>query len=139
VVNVTTSPSRAPKSEVVLQTLAGPEIGVASTKAFTCLMMVLAALSIAAGRARGELSAETEGKLVRNLVEVPRLMGDGADLVPQIERLARDIAKSRDVPLSRTRHQLSAGAGRRAQAQGNLIHPCRGLCRRRAESMARSP
>ncbi len=96
VVNVTTS-TIARESEVVLQTLAGPEIGVASTKAFTCQLMVLAALSIAAGRARGELSAEDEGKLVRNLVEVPRLMAAALTLEPQIERLARDIAKSRDV------------------------------------------
>ncbi|MBN8985242.1 MAG: glutamine--fructose-6-phosphate transaminase (isomerizing), partial [Rhizobiales bacterium] len=96
VVNVTTS-TIARESEVVLQTLAGPEIGVASTKAFTCQLMVLAALSIAAGRARGELSVEDEVKLVRGLVEVPRLMAAAMVLEPQIERLARDIAKSRDV------------------------------------------
>lgn len=96
VVNVTTS-TIARESEVMLQTLAGPEIGVASTKAFTCQLMVLASLAIAAGRARGELSAEDEVKLVRGLVEVPRLMAAALASEPQIERLARDIAKSRDV------------------------------------------
>jgi glucosamine--fructose-6-phosphate aminotransferase (isomerizing) len=96
VVNVTTS-TIARESEVMLQTLAGPEIGVASTKAFTCQLMVLAALAIAAGSARGELSVEDEVKLVRGLVEVPRLMAAALVLEPQIERLARDIAKSRDV------------------------------------------
>ena len=96
VVNVTTS-TIARESEVVLQTLAGPEIGVASTKAFTCQLMVLAALAIAAGSARGELSAEQEVKLVRQLIEVPRLMAAALAYEPQIERLARDIAKSRDV------------------------------------------
>lgn len=96
VVNVTTS-TIARESEVVLQTLAGPEIGVASTKAFTCQLMVLAALAIAAGSARGELSVEDEIKLVRSLVEVPRLMAAALASEPQIERLARDIAKSRDV------------------------------------------
>ncbi|MGN6309265.1 MAG: glutamine--fructose-6-phosphate transaminase (isomerizing) [Xanthobacteraceae bacterium] len=96
VVNVTTS-TIARESEVMLQTLAGPEIGVASTKAFTCQLMVLAALAIAAGRARGELSAEDEVKLVRGLVEVPRLMAAALASEPQIERLARDIAKSHDV------------------------------------------
>ena len=55
VVNVPTS-TIARESETVLQTLAGPEIGVASTKAFTCQLMVLAALAVAAGKARGELS-----------------------------------------------------------------------------------
>lgn len=96
VVNVTTS-TIARESEVVLQTLAGPEIGVASTKAFTCQLMVLAALAIAAGSARGELSVEDEVKLVRSLVEVPRLMAAALASEPHIERLAREIAKSRDV------------------------------------------
>ena len=73
VVNVPTS-TIARESETVLPTLAGPEIGVASTKAFTCQLMVLAALSIAAGKARGELSDADETKLVHGLVEIPRLM-----------------------------------------------------------------
>ena len=64
----------ARESETVLPTLAGPEIGVASTKAFTCQLMVLAALAVAAGKARGELSDEDEAKLVHGLVEIPRLM-----------------------------------------------------------------
>ncbi|EKS28180.1 glutamine--fructose-6-phosphate transaminase (isomerizing) [Afipia felis] len=96
VVNVTTS-TIARESETVLPTLAGPEIGVASTKAFTCQLMVLAALAVAAGKARGELSAEDETRLVRALVEVPRLMSAALALEPQIEKLARDIAKAQDV------------------------------------------
>ena len=96
VVNVTTS-TIARESETVLPTLAGPEIGVASTKAFTCQLMVLAALAVAAGKARGELAAEDETKLVHALVEVPRLMSMALALEPQIEKLARDIAKAQDV------------------------------------------
>jgi glucosamine--fructose-6-phosphate aminotransferase (isomerizing) len=96
VVNVTTS-TIARESETVLQTLAGPEIGVASTKAFTCQLMVLATLAIAAGKARGELSTDDEAKLVRSLIEVPRLMSAALLIEPQIEHLARDIARSRDV------------------------------------------
>jgi len=96
VVNVTTS-TIARESETVLQTLAGPEIGVASTKAFTCQLMVLATLAIAAAKARGELSAEEETKLVHGLIEVPRLMTAALTSEPQIEHLARDIARSRDV------------------------------------------
>ncbi|OKO77846.1 glucosamine--fructose-6-phosphate aminotransferase [Bradyrhizobium sp. NAS80.1] len=96
VVNVPTS-TIARESETVLQTLAGPEIGVASTKAFTCQLMVLANLAIAAGKACGELSDEDETKLVHGLVEVPRLMSDALTNELQIERLAREIAKSRDV------------------------------------------
>jgi len=65
VVNVPTS-TIARESDAVMPTLAGPEIGVASTKAFTCQLAVLACLAIAAGRARGVLSEEDERKL-RNL------------------------------------------------------------------------
>jgi glucosamine--fructose-6-phosphate aminotransferase (isomerizing) len=96
VVNVPTS-TIARESDVVMPTLAGPEIGVASTKAFTCQLAVLACLAIAAGRARGELSAADEQKLVHALIEVPRLMAEALKLEPQIERLAQDLAKVRDV------------------------------------------
>jgi glucosamine--fructose-6-phosphate aminotransferase (isomerizing) len=96
VVNVTSS-TIARESDVVMPTLAGPEIGVASTKAFTCQLSVLACLALAAGRARGHLSAEDEQKLVHALIEVPRLMAQALKLEPQIERLAHDLAKVKDV------------------------------------------
>jgi glucosamine--fructose-6-phosphate aminotransferase (isomerizing) len=87
----------ARESETVLPTLAGPEIGVASTKAFTCQLMVLAALAIAAGKARGALPEADESKLVHGLVEIPRLMAAALATEPQIEKLARDLSKSTDV------------------------------------------
>jgi glutamine---fructose-6-phosphate transaminase (isomerizing) len=96
VVNVTTS-TIARESETVMPTLAGPEIGVASTKAFTCQLMALATLAVAAGKARGELSDADEAKLVQGLVKVPRLMADALTHEAAIEKLARDIAKSKDV------------------------------------------
>jgi glutamine---fructose-6-phosphate transaminase (isomerizing) len=96
VVNVPSS-TIARESETVLPTLAGPEIGVASTKAFTCQLMTLAALAVAAGTARGEISVSEERKLVRGLIEVPRLMAAALASEPQIEKLARYVAKSRDV------------------------------------------
>jgi len=96
VVNVPTS-TIARESETVMPTLAGPEIGVASTKAFTCQLMVLAALAVAAGKARGELSETDETRLVQGLIEVPRLMAAALGTEPQIEKLSRDIAKSKDV------------------------------------------
>jgi glutamine---fructose-6-phosphate transaminase (isomerizing) len=96
VVNVPTS-TIARESDAVLPTLAGPEIGVASTKAFTCQLAVLACLAVAAGRARGVLSEDDERALVRALIEVPRLMTEALALEPQIEHLARDLAKSRNV------------------------------------------
>src|SRR6202021_68678 len=96
VVNVPTS-TIARESETVLPTLAGPEIGVASTKAFTCQLMVLAAMAVAAGKARGELSEADEAKLVHGLVEIPRLMSAALATEPQIEKLARELSKSKDV------------------------------------------
>jgi glucosamine--fructose-6-phosphate aminotransferase (isomerizing) len=96
VVNVASS-TIARESDTVLPTLAGPEIGVASTKAFTCQLMVLAALAIAAGKARGELSDADESKLVHGLIQIPRLIAAALATEPQIEKLAREIAKSKDV------------------------------------------
>ncbi len=96
VVNVTTS-TIARESDVIMPTLAGPEIGVASTKAFTCQLAVLACLALAAGRARGELSESDEQKLVHALIETPRHMAEALTLEPQIEKLAQDLAKVRDV------------------------------------------
>ncbi|MFG1188385.1 glutamine--fructose-6-phosphate transaminase (isomerizing) [Xanthobacter flavus] len=96
VVNVPTS-TIAREADVVLPILAGPEIGVASTKAFTCQLATLACLSVAFGRAKGVLSAEDEHKLVRAFMEVPRLMTEALKLSPEIEVLARTLAKARDV------------------------------------------
>ncbi|OYX86915.1 MAG: hypothetical protein B7Y84_13295 [Azorhizobium sp. 32-67-21] len=69
----------------------------ASTKAFTCQLATLACLSIALGRARGHLSEEDEHKLVRAMMEVPRLMTEALKLSPEIEMLSRRLAKARDV------------------------------------------
>ena len=96
IVNVPTS-SIARESDVIVPTLAGPEIGVASTKAFTCQLAALACLAVGAGRARGVVSAEDEKKLVHNLIEVPRLMSEALRLEPQIEKLARELEKCHDV------------------------------------------
>jgi glucosamine--fructose-6-phosphate aminotransferase (isomerizing) len=96
VVNVQTS-TIARESDVIMPTLAGPEIGVASTKAFTCQLAVLACLAIAAGRARGVLTLEDERKLVHALIEVPRLMNETLKLEGEIEALSRDLSKSTDV------------------------------------------
>ncbi|TVR10432.1 MAG: glutamine--fructose-6-phosphate transaminase (isomerizing) [Salinarimonadaceae bacterium] len=96
VVNVPTS-SIARESHAIAPTLAGPEIGVASTKAFTCQLTVLFALAIQAGRARGKLDAAREGALVSALMSVPALMNEAMKREPEIERLARELSKARDV------------------------------------------
>jgi glucosamine--fructose-6-phosphate aminotransferase (isomerizing) len=96
VVNVPTS-TMARESSVIAQTLAGVEVGVASTKAFTCQLTVLLTLAIAAGRARGTLSAEEEKELVNALIAVPGQMTEAMKREHQIEILARDLSKAKDV------------------------------------------
>ena len=96
VVNVPTS-SIARESDVVIPTLAGPEIGVASTKAFTCQLTALACLAIAAGRARGTLSEADEQAFVSDLVAVPALMVEALKSEAHIEHVAHDMAKAKDV------------------------------------------
>ena len=97
VVNVRES-TIARESDVVFPILAGPEIGVASTKAFTCQLTVLASLAIQAGRARGTLTPAAEKQIVRYLAEMPRLMAKVLNTIqPTIEALARDLSKAHDV------------------------------------------
>lgn len=96
VVNVPTS-TMARESNVVAQTLAGVEVGVASTKAFTCQLTVLLSLAIAAGRARGTLSAEDEKELVDALIAVPGQMTEAIKREHQIEVLSRELSKAKDV------------------------------------------
>jgi glucosamine--fructose-6-phosphate aminotransferase (isomerizing) len=93
IVNVPES-SIARESDAVLPTLAGPEIGVASTKAFTCQLAVLACLAIAAGRKRGALSEAEELELVRALVQVPRLITDVLRREEEFDALAHGLAKA---------------------------------------------
>jgi glucosamine--fructose-6-phosphate aminotransferase (isomerizing) len=96
VVNVPTS-TIAREVDLVLPTLAGPEIGVASTKAFTAQLCALAAAVIAAGRARGTIDRETETHLVKALSGVPRLISKGFALDNPIAALAYDLSKAKDV------------------------------------------
>ncbi|WP_300377757.1 glutamine--fructose-6-phosphate transaminase (isomerizing) [Henriciella sp.] len=96
VVNVPTS-TIAREADLVLPTLAGPEIGVASTKAFTAQLVALACVAVAAGSARGVLSRDEEKRLSEALNEVPGLVVEALKLDEAIETLAHDISKARDV------------------------------------------
>ncbi|MDJ0389441.1 glutamine--fructose-6-phosphate transaminase (isomerizing) [Roseomonas sp. E05] len=96
VVNVSES-TMDRESDGTLLTVAGPEIGVASTKAFTAQLAVLASLALGFGRARGVLSAEREAQLTAALLEVP---GHAATLLEDdagILAMAREVATARDV------------------------------------------
>ncbi len=96
VLNVPES-TMARESDAVLQTVAGPEIGVASTKAFTAQLTVLACLTLALGRARGAISAAQEAAMTDALLEVPGRAGEILEKHDEIKRLADRVSKARDV------------------------------------------
>ncbi len=96
VLNVAES-TMARESDVVLETVAGPEIGVASTKAFTAQLTVLACLAIGAGRARDTISAAREAELVAALLELPSKAAELLANPEPIQRLAERMTEARDV------------------------------------------
>ena len=89
--------SIARESDAVLPTLAGPEIGVASTKAFTTQLTVLACLALATGQARGTLDAATEARLAHALREVPARAVEVLHHDSGLQDLAAKVAEARDV------------------------------------------
>ncbi|MBL1256974.1 glutamine--fructose-6-phosphate transaminase (isomerizing) [Methylocystis sp. Sn-Cys] len=96
IVNVETS-TIARESDTVAKTLAGPEIGVASTKAFTCQLAVFACLALALGRARGVLTKERERELVSELIAAPGQMAEALSREAAVEPVARDVARASSV------------------------------------------
>jgi glucosamine--fructose-6-phosphate aminotransferase (isomerizing) len=96
IVNVVTS-SMARESDLVLPIHAGPEMGVASTKAFTCQLAVLACLAIATASACGAIDAAEERRLTELLAEVPSRMAEVLAHDEAIEKLAYEVSKARDV------------------------------------------
>ncbi|MGN7161647.1 glutamine--fructose-6-phosphate transaminase (isomerizing) [Sphingomonas sp. SAFR-052] len=96
VVNVPTS-TMAREADLLLPTHAGPEIGVASTKAFTCQLAVLAALAANLAKAKGRLSEAEERSIVRHLAEAPASINGALAYDESIEGMAGVIAAARDV------------------------------------------
>jgi glucosamine--fructose-6-phosphate aminotransferase (isomerizing) len=87
----------ARESDAVIRTLAGPEIGVASTKAFTTQLTVLACLAVSTARARGAIDAEKEASLIGSLTEVPARAAEVLNHDEAIRDIAKTVAKARDV------------------------------------------
>ncbi len=96
VVNVPTS-TMAREADLLLPTHAGPEIGVASTKAFTCQLAVLAALAANFARARGRLTGLEEKAIVRHLAEAPAALNAALAYDDAIAEVAKVVAEARDV------------------------------------------
>jgi glucosamine--fructose-6-phosphate aminotransferase (isomerizing) len=96
IVNVPES-TIARESDAVLPTNAGPEVGVASTKAFTTQLTVLACLVIATAKANGAIDHETEARLTTALTEVPARAAEVLNHGGRLKELAHEIADARDV------------------------------------------
>ncbi|MDZ4363767.1 glutamine--fructose-6-phosphate transaminase (isomerizing) [Brevundimonas sp.] len=96
IVNATES-TIAREADVVWPIHCGPEIGVASTKAFTAQVSVMIAIAIAAAKARGRIDDAEEQRLVRVLLGAPRLIAEAIGLEGAIKDIAAEIAKARDV------------------------------------------
>ena len=90
VVNVPNS-SMCRNSDTSLKIFAGPEIGVASTKAFTCQLIVLACLAIHLGRLNGNLTDQDENKYVKSLMDIPRLISNILDKEDELEKIVKDL------------------------------------------------
>ncbi|WP_439272812.1 glutamine--fructose-6-phosphate transaminase (isomerizing) [Pseudochrobactrum sp. HB0163] len=102
IVNVRES-TIARESDIVLPTLAGPEIGVASTKAFTCQLSVLASLALSAARARGTISPQEEKQLVQQLAGLNSYLHQALKLAPKVEAICRELMN--------VKHALYLGRG----------------------------
>jgi glucosamine--fructose-6-phosphate aminotransferase (isomerizing) len=87
----------ARESDAVLETVAGPEVGVASTKAFTAQLSVLACLALTAARARGAISADQEAAMTAALLEVPGRAAEILENEEAIQSIAVRVSKARDV------------------------------------------
>jgi glucosamine--fructose-6-phosphate aminotransferase (isomerizing) len=121
--------------EGVLYTHAGPEIGVAATKTFTAQIAALYLFALYFGRKRGTLDAGRERELLTDLVRVSQQIETVLRLDTELERLAHQFG----FPLPRAGHQLPDRPGGRAQAEGNLLHPCGRIPGRRDEARAHRP
>ena len=123
------------EADGTVYTHAGPEIGVASTKAFTCQLVALHLLAIALGQARGTLDARTRARADRTSSNSCRSRIEQALKLDDADQGAvEQAAAAPRLPLPRPRHQLSDRARRRAEAEGDLVHPRRGLSGRRNEA-----
>lgn len=86
------------ESDLVLHTLAGPEIGVASTKAFTTQLTILACLTLAVAKSKGGLDLQQEKKLTKSLISLPSLVGETLSYCEKtVPAIAKEIAQARDV------------------------------------------
>ena len=128
--------SIARRADAVIYTHAGPEICVASTKAFTTQLTVFYLLGLYLARRRGLIDHDAAHALITDLVNLPALIEECLAARARHREDRQEVRRRQELPLPRPRHQLPDRARGRAQAEGDLLHPRRGLCRRRDEARA---
>ncbi len=82
------------EASLALQIHAGPEIGVASTKAFTCQLTTLYFLAIKAGKDKGSINSKQEAKLIKSILQLPSIIVDALSLEAEIKQTAQDLSKA---------------------------------------------
>ncbi len=128
------------KAAGTITTNAGPEIGVASTKAFTAQLTALFLLSLHIAQVRGTVTGEESLHLVTELSKIPAKLEEMLRWIDgHCQTLARLFHTADDFPLPRPRHPLPHRPRRSPQAQGDLLHPRRRLPRRRDEARPQRP
>ena len=125
------------EADGTVYTHAGPEIGVASTKAFTSQLVALHLFRALPGlNFRGSLAAETIRPLIAELLHIPQVIEQAVKASQLTERVAERFHSRTDFPVRRPRHQLSDRTRGSVEAQGNFVHPRRGVPGRRNEARA---
>lgn len=130
--NVATS-SLVRESDLTLLTQAGPEIGVASTKAFTTQLVALLLLTLGIGQVQKRLADGVEAELVDELRRLPTRLGEALAMNRTVEKVSELFAEKHH-PVPRPWRAVPGGPGRRAEAQGNFLYPCRSLPGRRTQA-----
>ena len=82
------------EASLALQIHAGPEIGVASTKAFTCQLTTLYFLAIKAAKDKGSINSKQEAKLIKSILQLPSMIVDALSLEAEIKQTAQDLSKA---------------------------------------------
>ena len=127
------------RADMVVYTHAGPEISVASTKAFTTQVTALCLLAVYLGRRRGVLDQATGQRLLEDLVNLPALVQQLLNKERSIEKIAKKHGHADDFLYLGRGGELSHRTRRGAQAQGTVVYPCRGLSGRRDETRPHRP
>ena len=124
------------EADGTVYTHAGPEIGVASTKAFTSQLVALQLLALYMAQVRGTLRPNEIRRHIDELLQLPQIIEQAVKASAAMDKVAERFYNRTGLPVPRPRHQLPDRARGRAEAEGDLLHPRRGVSGRRDEARA---